>query len=107
MNPQGVVGDGCQVAFPIADQQLRGSWGGGKGTSGWDHPRTLAQERGSSWGPRWHIKTHSPWEEHFNQQMQTLDLQAVAERGIPCSVHGHAGVEAGVCHLGLGQPEGS
>lgn len=36
-----------------------------------------------------------------------MDVQAVAERGVPRGVGGRAGVEAGVCHLGLCQVEGS
>lgn len=82
---------------------------GAKGTSGWGHPRTLAQgaaEGLEGAGPRWYMMTHSPREEHFNQRTRTLDVQAVAERGVARGIRGRAGVEAGVRHLGLNQPEG-
>lgn len=48
VNPQGVVGDSRQVAFPIADQELGGCWG------------ERGPQAGATLGP-WHREQPRAW----------------------------------------------
>lgn len=82
-------------------QSTAGGELGGEGTSGWDHPQILAQGQESSLRFGGCRAPGIP-----GRGVGTLDVQAVAEGGIPCSVGGRAGVEASVCQLGLSQVEG-
>lgn len=110
-NPQGAVGNGSQVALPILNPQLGGSWGERAPQAGttlrpWHRDVRAAQ----GWGvqdPSGTRRDTPSGTRSPGRAVCTLDVQAVAERGVACSVGGCAGVETSVCHLGLGQDERS